>query len=198
MWRYTRLAGLFIAVHVGSAPFPTLQWSFPHDSHFYKLSCSKVAGQGPPLLPSASLFIYSSVRDFPSPPLWCSGRPALFATCLLLLLFILFVFFLFFPWEGSQSVQGAMLIWPRVVCGSTTCHLALLVVCFSQAGRNWHLVVQEPSWFLHLTWSGDAMHRLVVWRCQSFASSWCFFLQDVSPVSLQDFTLGSTLSASSL
>jgi hypothetical protein len=27
-----------------------------------------------------------------------------------------------------------MLIWPRVVCGSTMCHLAHLVVCFSQAG----------------------------------------------------------------
>jgi hypothetical protein len=27
-----------------------------------------------------------------------------------------------------------MLIWPKVFCGSTTCHLAHLVVCFSQAG----------------------------------------------------------------
>jgi hypothetical protein len=58
-------------------------------------------------------------------------------------------------------------------------------------------VVWESSWFLHLTWSGDAMCGLGVWRCQSFASSWWFFLQDVSPVSLQDFTLGSRLSASS-
>jgi hypothetical protein len=57
--------------------------------------------------------------------------------------------------------------------------------------------VQEPSWFLHLMWSGEAMCRLEVWRCQSFACSWWFFLQSVSPVSLQDFTLGGTLSASS-
>jgi hypothetical protein len=35
-----------------------------------------------------------------------------------------------------------------------------------------------------------------VWR--SFASSLWFFLSGVSPASLQDFTLGSTLSASSL
>jgi hypothetical protein len=39
------------------------------------------------------------------------------------------VFFLF-SLGGSWSVQGAMLIWPRVVCGSTASHLAHLVVCF--------------------------------------------------------------------
>jgi hypothetical protein len=34
-----------------------------------------------------------------------------------------------FSLGGGQSVQGAMLIWPRVVCGSTACCLAHLVVC---------------------------------------------------------------------
>jgi hypothetical protein len=38
------------------------------------------------------------------------------------------------------------------------------------------------------------MCGLGVWQCQSFASYWWFFLQSVSPASLQDFTLGSTLS----
>jgi hypothetical protein len=37
-----------------------------------------------------------------------------------------------------------------------------------------------------------------VWRGQSFASSQWFCLQGVSPASLQDFTTGGTLSASSL
>jgi hypothetical protein len=37
-----------------------------------------------------------------------------------------------------------------------------------------------------------------VWRGQSFASSRWPCLQGVSPASLQDFTLGGTLSASSL
>jgi hypothetical protein len=37
-----------------------------------------------------------------------------------------------------------------------------------------------------------------VWRGQSFASSWWFCLQAVSPASLQDFTIGGMLSASSL
>jgi hypothetical protein len=36
---------------------------------------------------------------------------------------------------------------------------------------------------------------LGVWRCWSFASSLWFFLPGVSPASLQEFTLGSTLSA---
>jgi hypothetical protein len=36
--------------------------------------------------------------------------------------------FLFFSLGGGRSVQGAMLIWPRVVCGSTMYHLAHLVV----------------------------------------------------------------------
>jgi hypothetical protein len=27
---------------------------------------------------------------------------------------------------------------------------------------SWHLVVQEPSWFLHLTWWRDAMRGLGV------------------------------------
>jgi hypothetical protein len=142
--------------------------------------------------------VYLKFHDvFPLHPLRCSGSSALFATCLLLLLFIQFVFLLF-SLDGGQYVQGPMLIWPRVVCGNTAWCLAHLVVCFSPASRSWHLVVQEPSWFLHLMWSGNAMSRLGVWRSQSFASSWWFFLQGVSPAFLQDFTLESTLSAFSL
>jgi hypothetical protein len=41
----------------------------------------------------------------------------------------------FFLWGGGQSVQGALLVYPRGGCGSTTCHLfAHLLVCVSQAG----------------------------------------------------------------
>jgi hypothetical protein len=75
-----------------------------------------------------NLFIYSSVMDFPSSPLRHSGHPALFATCLFCCCCLLFSFFLL-SLGGGQSVQGAMLIWPRVVCGSTMFHLAHLVVC---------------------------------------------------------------------
>jgi hypothetical protein len=48
--------------------------------------------------------------------------------CNMSLLFLLLITqFSFFP-GGGWSVQGAMLIWPRVVCGSTTYQLAHLVV----------------------------------------------------------------------
>jgi hypothetical protein len=57
------------------------------------------------------------------------------------------------------------------------------VICFSQANRSWHLVAREPSWFLHLTWSGDAMHGLGVWRCRSFASSCGFSCKVFSSIS---------------
>jgi hypothetical protein len=165
--------------------------------HCSKLSCSRVAGWGPPLLLSpAGLFIYSSMRDCPSPPFSAQGAPPSLLHVFLLLLFI--QFFSLFSLGGGQSVQGAMLIWPRVVHGSTVCCLAHLVVCFSRAGRSWHLAAWKPSWFLCLPWSGDAMCLLGVWCCQSFASSWWFFLQGISPVSLQSFTLGSMLSVSSL
>jgi hypothetical protein len=88
-----------------------------------------ILGEVVPLLPSpACLFIYSSPDGLP-PPL-----SALFAICLFFfscLFIIQFGFFLFFifPLVWGQYVQGAMLIWPRVVCGSTTCCLAHLVVC---------------------------------------------------------------------
>jgi hypothetical protein len=81
------------------------------------------------------------VRDFPS-PLRHSGRPTLFAMCLFCCYCLLFSFFLFFPLGGGRSVQGAMLLWPRLVCGSTVYRLAHLVVCIFPsrlgAGVWWH------------------------------------------------------------
>jgi hypothetical protein len=60
-----------------------------------------IAGQVPPLLPSlAGLFIYSSVRDCPSPRFGAQG-----ALASLLLLLIIQVFFLF-SLGGVWSVQG--------------------------------------------------------------------------------------------
>jgi hypothetical protein len=102
------LSGLFIYSSRGKCPIPTLQWRFLSIATFtrfptarllfYKASCCKVAGQVPPLLCSlAGLFICSSMRDSPSPPLWHSGCPAVFATCLFCCFLIQFGFFSFFP-----------------------------------------------------------------------------------------------------
>jgi hypothetical protein len=65
-----------------------------------------VAGHVPLLLPSpAGLFIYSSVRDFPSPPsVLRVSCPLCYVSFLLLLLII--QFFFFFPWVGSVCPGG--------------------------------------------------------------------------------------------
>jgi hypothetical protein len=159
-----------------SLPPSPVEFSSHH--HFYKLSCSKVAGGGATTPAFSGQLVYlqfseglpllpSSVLREPC-PLWYMSFVVVFcySVCFLSL----------FPLGGGQSVQGAMLIWPRVVCGSTMCSLPYLVVCIFWARRKWLLVVWEPSWFLHLPWSGDAMHGLGLWKSQSFASSWWFFL----------------------
>jgi hypothetical protein len=109
------------------------------------------------------------------------------------LLFSFGVFKKFFPWVGVSLSRGLADLSQGVL------RAAYLLTWWSpKQGRSWRLVVQEHSWFLHLMWSGDAVCGLGVWRCWSFASSWWFFLLGVSTASLQEFTLGSTLSASSL
>jgi hypothetical protein len=64
-----------------------------------------------------SLFIYSPRKDS-LPPVFCAQcTPPSFPR----VLFVLFAYYsvsLFSP-VGGQSVQGAMLLWPRLVCGST-------------------------------------------------------------------------------
>jgi hypothetical protein len=157
-------------VHMGCGPSPLSCGVFlppPLLQTFLLL----VAGRVPPLLLSlAALFIYSSMRDCLSPLLWHSGHPALFPTCLFVVVY--YSFFSRFSLGGCRSVQGAMLIWPRVVCRIAACHLAHLVVCFTPASRSWQLAARELSWLLGLMWSGDAMRGLEVWRCWDFASSW--------------------------
>jgi hypothetical protein len=55
--------------------------------------------------------------------------PPVFFFFIQLLVYDSVCFFLFYPpLGGGQFVQGAMLIRPRVVCGSTACRLAHLVV----------------------------------------------------------------------
>jgi hypothetical protein len=188
-WLCTCFFGLCVCLQltweVGLPP-SLVEFSFHH--YFYKLSCSWLLGVHPRScrsLPGQTWLVYlQSWEGFPSPPLRCSVHPTLFAYYSVSL----------FSLGGGRYLQGAMLIWPRVVCGSAMYHLAHLMV---------HVCVQVtggpgPSWFLHLTWRGDSLRRLEVWRGQSFASSQWFCLQGVSPVSLQGFTIGGTLSASSL
>jgi hypothetical protein len=171
------LVSLFIYRSCGKWPFPPLLWSFPPSATFISFPAPRLLCRccHSCLLQPACLFTvpWGIVPTL----LWCSGCPTLFATCLflLLLLFVQFVFFLFFPWVGVSLSRRLFWSGPGF-SWSVVCRLAHLVVCVSQVGRKWHLVAWEPSWFLHLLWSGDAMCRLGMWRSWGFASSWWFFL----------------------
>jgi hypothetical protein len=86
--------------------------------HFYKLSCLWLLGVCHLLRP-AYLFTV--------PP--SSALRAPYPLCCVSFFFVIAYYsvFLFSLGEG-QSVQGAMLIWPRVVCGGTAYCLAHLVI----------------------------------------------------------------------
>jgi hypothetical protein len=123
------------------------------------------------------LLLTACCEGFPLPPLQCSGRPALFTMCLFCCYCLLFSFFSFFPGWGSvcpgdsaDLAQGCL--WEYRVPLSSPCGPRLP----KPSGRWCLAAVWEPSWFLRLPWSGDAMRRLEVWRSQSFASSQYFFM----------------------
>jgi hypothetical protein len=107
---------------------PPVLWSFPPTTAFTSFPAPGcwVPATAPALSGQARLVYLQFWEGFPSPPLWHSGCPTLFATCLYCS-YCLLLSFSFFP-GGGWSVQGAVLIWPRVVCGSTVYHLAHLVV----------------------------------------------------------------------
>jgi hypothetical protein len=67
------------------------------------------------------------VRDFPSPLFGAQGAPPSMPHVFIVL--IAYYSVSLFSLGGGQPVQGAMVIWPRVVCGSTVYYLAHLVVC---------------------------------------------------------------------
>jgi hypothetical protein len=129
-----------------------------------------VAGCVPLLLPSPAGLLWGI-----SPPPF-SAQGALFAMCLFCC-YCLLLNFSFFPGWGlicpggyADLAQGCL--WEYWGPLSSPCGLHL-----SKPSGHWHLAAaREPSWFLHLTWSGNAMHGLEVWRSQSFASSQWFSL----------------------
>jgi hypothetical protein len=114
-------ARVFIHSSHGKLGFPPFPVEFSSHHHFYNFPAP-----GCWVCAAAAAFSGWLVRDFPFPHLRCSGCPALYAMCLFCCYCLLFSFF---SLGGGQSVQGAMLIWPRVVCGSIMCHLAHLIVC---------------------------------------------------------------------
>jgi hypothetical protein len=64
-----------------------------------------------------SLFIYSPGKDSLPPIFDAQCVPPSFPRVFIVL--IVYYSVSLFSWGGGQSVQGAMLLWPRLVCGST-------------------------------------------------------------------------------
>jgi hypothetical protein len=123
-------ASVFVYSSRGQWVFPPLLWSFPPSTTLTSFPTPGCWACAPtPALSSQARLVYLQFREgFPSPALRRSGCPTLFAMCLYCS-YCLLLSFSFFPGWGSVR-QGAMLIWPRVVCGSTTYHLAHLVHVF--------------------------------------------------------------------
>jgi hypothetical protein len=125
-------ACVFIYSSRGKWVFPPLLWSFLPSAAFTSFPAPGCwASAAAPTLSSPArpgLFIYSSGRDSPPPLFGAQGTPP----SLLHVFIVLITYYSvsLFSLGGGWSVQGAMLIWPRVVCGRTTYHLAYLVHVF--------------------------------------------------------------------
>jgi hypothetical protein len=150
----------------------------------------------PLLFGQAWLVHLQFLEAFPSPVLAQSDPP-----CLLPVFIVLIAYYsvsLFSPRWGSvcpggyaDLTQGCL--WEYRIQLSSPCPRLPKPSGCGRLAAAW-----GPSWFHPLTWSGDSLRRLEVWRSQSFASSQWPCLPAVSPVFLQDFTVGGTLYASSL
>jgi hypothetical protein len=129
----------------------------------------------PLLLPSPASLLWGIS---PLPFFGAQGAPPSLLPVFFVVIAYYSVIFFFFSLSGGSVCPGGYAdlvqdcLWEYWVPLSSPCGLHL-----PKPSGPWRLVaVWEPSWFLQLTWSGDAMHRLEVWRNQSFASSRWFFL----------------------
>jgi hypothetical protein len=123
---------VFIYCSRGKWVFPPLLWRFPPTTAFtsfpapacWACPCSHRSLSGGPQL------VYLQFQEgFPSPLFGVQGAPPSLPRVFIVLIACYSVS-LFFPGWGGWSVQGAMLIWPRVVCGGTMYHLAHLICIF--------------------------------------------------------------------
>jgi hypothetical protein len=123
---------VFIYSSCGKWVFPPLLWSFPPSTTLTsfpvpgcKACASAPAGAS---LARPGLFIYSFRKDSHPPLFGAQGAPPSLPRVFIVLIVYYSVFL--FCLDGGWSVQGAMLIWPRVVHGSTAYRLAHLVCVF--------------------------------------------------------------------
>jgi hypothetical protein len=125
------LASMFVYSSCGRWVLPPLLWSFPPFSTLTSFptpgcwACAPAPAGASPARPG--LFIYS-LGKIPLLSFSPQGAPS----SLLLVFIVLIAYYSvsLFSTGGGQSVQGALLIWPSVVCQSTVYCLAHLVRVF--------------------------------------------------------------------
>jgi hypothetical protein len=152
-------ASVFIYSSHGKWAFSSLLWSFPPTTAFtsFPAPCFWACATAPVFFCPACLFTVP--WGIPLPHLQQSGFPTLFATCLFFVIAYYSVS-LFFPGWGSVCPGGyadlaQCCLWEYHVPLSSPCS-----PCLPKPSGHWCLVAaQESSWFLCLTWSGDALCR---------------------------------------
>jgi hypothetical protein len=119
-------ACVFVYSSHGRWVFLPLLWSFPPTTTFTRFPAPGcwVCATAPAF---SGQFVYLQFCEgFPSSRFGAQGAPC---SLLCVLFAIAYHSVSLFSLGRCQSVQRAMLIWPRDVCGSTMYHLAHLVVC---------------------------------------------------------------------
>jgi hypothetical protein len=186
---YCRLC--LFKVRVESCLSPLLRWKGLPASYFFWLCSLNVHTESRSLLLSHS-------------PV-CSRNPTLFAVCpfqfLVYYSVVLVVFVCLFVCFGGVSLSSRLCWFITGVAVGVLC-ASYLLTCWSVSPKQvWNqcLAVQEPSWFLSVTWCGEALCRLGV-RLSEFC--FLFLVGFFLPVWLHRlskiFDYGFTLSASSL
>jgi hypothetical protein len=161
-------AAMFVYSSCGKWVFPPLLWSFPP---FATLTSFPTPGcwahatappRGSPAHP-ACLFTVPGRIPFPQSSALSAPYPLSRVSLLFLLLISQFLF--------SLSGGLGMLLWPKLVCGSTTVPRSSPCPYLPKPSGRGQLSVRVPSLFLCLTWSGDSLRQLEVWR----GSMFCLF-----------------------
>jgi hypothetical protein len=146
-------AAMFVNSSCGKWVFPPLQREFSSLCHCHKLSRSWLPGAHPRshqrLSGLPGLFIYSPRKDSLPPIFGAQCAPPSF----LCVLFVLIAYYSnsLFSQGGGQSVQWPMLLWPRLVCGSTAVLQSSPGPHLPKPSGRQCLVARGPSWFLCLT-----------------------------------------------
>jgi hypothetical protein len=114
-------AAMFVYSSHGKWVFPSLLWSFPPSATLTSFPAPGCWARDPApsrASPACPACLFTVLGRIPFPQSSVLSAPHPLSRCLYCS-YCLLVSFSFFSPGGGQSVQGAMLLWLRVVCGST-------------------------------------------------------------------------------